>query len=38
MAMDTNGTIFEGSDVIDLEEPVVPKPEIDIDMKSEIEW
>lgn len=38
MTIDQHGTVFEGSDVIELEEPPVPEPELDVDMKSSIEW
>lgn len=38
MTLDSEGTIFEGSDVIDLDEMKIAESDIDIDMDSELSW
>lgn len=38
MAMDTQGTIFEGSDIIALDDEFEFEEDIDIDMNSEMNW
>jgi hypothetical protein len=38
MALDSQGTIFEDSDIIDLDEIRTLEPELDIDMDSEMSW